>query len=150
MEKDDKGSTLIRIGVSGWKFLLVPAYPGCPGSKAAKRSLLLLLFILSVWFLWSTAVKSIQLASVLNIFSCSVAVCSPTQILSYLSMRCRTLNGHNFFPQGGINGELSRFTTQRMPFPTIPNWLVTNFVRVQSKSGWLKRDWTHMCLQFFT
>ena len=44
MEKDDKGSTLIRIGVSGWKFLLVPAYPGCPGSKAVKRSLLLLLF----------------------------------------------------------------------------------------------------------
>jgi len=36
-------STLIRIGVSGWKFLLVPAYPGCPGSKAVKRSLLLLL-----------------------------------------------------------------------------------------------------------
>ena len=43
MEKDDKGSTLIRIGVSGGKFLLVPAYPGCPGSKAVKRSLLLLL-----------------------------------------------------------------------------------------------------------
>jgi len=42
MEKDDKGSTLIRIGVSGWKFLLVPAYPGCPGSKAVKRSSLLL------------------------------------------------------------------------------------------------------------
>jgi len=43
MEKDDKGSTLIRLGVSGWGFLLVPAYPGCPGSKAVKRSLLLLL-----------------------------------------------------------------------------------------------------------
>jgi len=38
MEKDDKGSTLSRIGVSGWGFLLVPAYPGCPGSKAVKRS----------------------------------------------------------------------------------------------------------------
>jgi len=44
MEKDDKESTLIRMGVSGWKFLLVPAYPGCPGSKAVKRSLLLLLY----------------------------------------------------------------------------------------------------------
>ena len=43
MEKVDKGSTLIRMGVSGWKLLLVPAYPGCPGSKAVKRSLLLLL-----------------------------------------------------------------------------------------------------------
>ena len=28
------------MGVSGWMFLLVPAYPGCPGSKAVKRSLL--------------------------------------------------------------------------------------------------------------
>jgi len=33
------------MGVSGWKFLLVPAYPGCPGSKAVKRSLLLLLLL---------------------------------------------------------------------------------------------------------
>ena len=38
-----KWRKMIRIGVSGWKFLLVPAYPGCPGSKAVKRSLLLLL-----------------------------------------------------------------------------------------------------------
>ena len=45
MEKDDKGSTMIRMGVSGWMFLLVPAYPGCPGSKAVKRSLLLLLLL---------------------------------------------------------------------------------------------------------
>ena len=36
---------MIRMGVSGWKFLLVPAYPGCPGSKAVKRSLLLLLLL---------------------------------------------------------------------------------------------------------
>ena len=42
MEKDDKGSTMIRMGVSG--YLLVPAYPGCPGSKAVKRSFLLLTF----------------------------------------------------------------------------------------------------------
>jgi len=42
MEKGDKGSTLIRMGVSGWMFLLVPAYLGCPGSKAVKRSLFLL------------------------------------------------------------------------------------------------------------
>ena len=39
----DSWSTMIRMGVSGWMFLLVPAYPGCPGSKAVKRSLLLLL-----------------------------------------------------------------------------------------------------------
>jgi len=41
MEKDDKGSTMIRMGVSGWMFLLVPVYPGCPRSKAVKRSLFL-------------------------------------------------------------------------------------------------------------
>jgi len=45
MEKDDKGSTMIRMGVSGCMFLLVPAYPGCPGSKAVKRSLLLSLLL---------------------------------------------------------------------------------------------------------
>ena len=33
MEKGDKGSTMIRMGVSGWMFLLVPAYPGCPRIK---------------------------------------------------------------------------------------------------------------------
>jgi len=31
--------TMIRMGVSGWMSLLVPAYPGCPGSKAVKWSL---------------------------------------------------------------------------------------------------------------
>ena len=53
MEKDDKGSTMIRMGVSGWMFLLVPAYPGCPGSKAVKRSLLLLLLFICVRFSFS-------------------------------------------------------------------------------------------------
>jgi len=39
------------MGVSGWMFLLVPAYPGCPGSKAVKRSLLLLLLLLHLTLL---------------------------------------------------------------------------------------------------
>jgi len=55
MEKDDKGSTMIRMVVSGWMFLLVPAYPGCPGSKAVKRSLLS----------FDTVVKVIEWASLL-------------------------------------------------------------------------------------
>ena len=42
MEKGDKGSTLTRMGVSGWMFLLVPAYLGCPGQTAVKWLLLLL------------------------------------------------------------------------------------------------------------
>jgi len=37
MEEDDKGCTMIRMGVSGWMFLLVLAYPGSPGQKAVKR-----------------------------------------------------------------------------------------------------------------
>ena len=44
MEKGDKGSTLTRMGVSGWMFLLVPAYPGCPGKMAVKWLLLSSLF----------------------------------------------------------------------------------------------------------
>ena len=36
MEEDDKGCPIIRMGVSGWMFLLVPAYPGSPGQKAVK------------------------------------------------------------------------------------------------------------------
>ena len=49
MEKGDKGSTLTRMGVSGWLFLLVPAYPGCPGQTAVKWLLLLLLLLLFVF-----------------------------------------------------------------------------------------------------
>ena len=45
MEKGDKGSTLTRMGLSGWLFLLVPAYPGCPGQTAVKWLLLLLLLL---------------------------------------------------------------------------------------------------------
>ena len=37
MEEDDKGYPMIRMGVSGWVFLLVTAYPGCPRPKAVKR-----------------------------------------------------------------------------------------------------------------
>jgi len=33
MEENDKGCPMIRLGVSGWVFLLVTAYPGSPGQK---------------------------------------------------------------------------------------------------------------------
>ena len=67
MEKDDEGSTMIRMGVSGWMFLLLPAYPGCPGSKAVKRSLLLLLLLTYLL----TSVLWLCILSVLHI-SCSL------------------------------------------------------------------------------
>ena len=37
MEEVDKGCPVIKIGVSGWMFLLVQAYPGGPRPKAVKR-----------------------------------------------------------------------------------------------------------------
>ena len=51
MEKGDKGSKLTRMGVSGWMFLLVPAYPGCPGQTAVKWLLLLLLLLLFMGYI---------------------------------------------------------------------------------------------------
>jgi len=40
MEEADKGWLMIRGGVSGWLFLLVPAQPGCPSQRTVKRLLL--------------------------------------------------------------------------------------------------------------
>ena len=37
VDEVDKGCLMIRMGVSGWMFLLVPAYPGSPGQTAVKR-----------------------------------------------------------------------------------------------------------------
>ena len=36
MEEVDKGCLMIRMGVSGQMFLLVPAHPGSPGQRAIK------------------------------------------------------------------------------------------------------------------
>jgi len=36
MEEVDKGCLMIRMGVSGWMFLLVPAHPGSSGQRAVK------------------------------------------------------------------------------------------------------------------
>ena len=78
MEKDDKGSTMIRMGVSGWKFLLVPAYPGCPGSKAVKRSLLLLLSVLPI----------ICIALVLCMGHATGGACIDTDMLQLVAAAC--------------------------------------------------------------
>ena len=37
MEEVDKGCLTIMMGVTGWMFLLVPAYPGSPRQRAIKR-----------------------------------------------------------------------------------------------------------------
>ena len=47
MEKGDKGSTLTRMGVSGWMFLLVPAYPGCLGQTAVKWLVVVVLLMVT-------------------------------------------------------------------------------------------------------
>jgi len=50
MEEDDKGCPMIRMGVSGWVFLLVPDYPGCPGPKAVKRLCMYVYFSVCMMF----------------------------------------------------------------------------------------------------
>ena len=49
----DKGSTMIRMGVSGWMFLLVPAYPGCPGSKPLNGRCCCVNIYLSLFEFWN-------------------------------------------------------------------------------------------------
>jgi len=44
MQEADKGWLMIRIGVSRWMFLLVPAHLGSPRQRPIKQ-LLLLLFL---------------------------------------------------------------------------------------------------------
>ena len=97
MEKGDKGSTMIRMGVSGWMFLLVPAYPGCPGSKAVKQSLLLLLLLLMtsvLWHCWLGVKKSIRSVKKIWVMRCSCG---------YLSgVMCR------LYPYGPADATLSQ------------------------------------------
>ena len=78
MEKDDKGSTMIRMGVSGWMFLLIPAYPGCPGSKAIKRSLLLLLY----WVCLSVFSCTVSFVSISQVIGCELTASEMTYTVS--------------------------------------------------------------------
>jgi len=48
MEEVDEGCLMIGMAVSGWMFLLVPAYPGSPRQRAVRR-LLLLLYVLALY-----------------------------------------------------------------------------------------------------
>jgi len=62
------------MGVSGWMFLLVPAYPGCPGSKAVKRSLLLLLLSGEFCIFEDKSLSGVH--DMINHFACDFAKCS--------------------------------------------------------------------------
>jgi len=61
------------------------------------------------------------------------------QIVLIFSMRCRTLNGHNFFPKMALMGNSPDLLHKECPFQRYQIRLVTNFVRVLSKSGRLKQ-----------
>jgi len=52
MEEVDKGCLMIRMGVSGCMFLLVPAYPGSPGQRAIKR-LCVCESLFSISYIWN-------------------------------------------------------------------------------------------------
>ena len=55
MEEVDQGCPMIRMGVSEWMFLLVPAYPGSPTSKGVKR---LCVYVCVCYFLWPRTLNS--------------------------------------------------------------------------------------------
>ena len=63
MDEDDNGCPMIRMGVSGWMFLLIPAFPGSPRQKAVKRLCVCVLTKLPS-FLFSLLKKWLNLASV--------------------------------------------------------------------------------------
>jgi len=52
MEEVDKGCLMIRMGVSGCMFLLVPAYPGSPRQRAIKR-LCVCESLFSISYIWN-------------------------------------------------------------------------------------------------
>jgi len=56
MEKDDKGCSLIRLGVRGWVFLLVPAYPSCPGQKLLNGCVCVCVQRLPILIQWYNAI----------------------------------------------------------------------------------------------
>jgi len=62
MEEDDKGCPMIRMGVSGWMFLSVLAYPGSSGQKAVK--LLCVCVCVYLYGEWWCISPSIYLAAV--------------------------------------------------------------------------------------
>jgi len=79
MEEVDKECPMIKMGVSGWVFLLVPSYPGGPGTKAVKR--------LCVCAVWLHCHSACYFFSRISIHS------RPTNfITSWLTFMCSTTN----------------------------------------------------------
>jgi len=111
MEEAGKGWLMIRIGVTGWLFLLVPAHPGSPGQRAVKRLLLLYLgtwypvlclahhcgkMVLSVtknlvWIWWKIFANST--------FSNELFLMHSTALLSVSFSNCRPLRGCFLIPR---------------------------------------------------
>ena len=105
MEEDDKGCPMVRMGVSGWEFLLVPAYPGCPGQTAVKRLLLLLCCCH-----WMTEVRYLGIYMVSSrVFKCSLhyATCGFYVLSRHLGWRNRRRFG---LQKGGSQEHMSLIT----------------------------------------
>ena len=136
MEKGDKGSAMIRMGVSGWMFLLVPAYTGCPGSKAVKRSLLLVRArrrrkLISNKLYWHCCelVKLSELINYRRKKRMSLCVNSSLMTVTYPSLQ------HRLEPRGRteVPEHHSRcYTTTHLLaalFPGLPRWAATRKVK---------------------
>jgi len=75
MEEVDKGCPMIRMSVSGWVFLLVPAHPGCPGPKAVKW------LCVCVCIVWCEDIV-LQQHSKMPCCRCKVGICVDCQCAS--------------------------------------------------------------------
>ena len=51
MEEADKVWLMIRIGVSGWMFILVPTYRGCPWQNPESRKMVVCVCVFSLLYL---------------------------------------------------------------------------------------------------
>jgi len=111
MEEVDKGCPMTRMGVSGWVFLLVPAYPGSPGSKAIKRlcvCVCVFSVLPSIWildcssFFASDIVLMIQLCW--NVLSCDrVMWLKAGQAIPFVSVLAASFH---FFAAFGLYGRI--------------------------------------------
>ena len=74
MKEDDKGCQMIRLGVSGWVFLLVPAYLGCPRQKPLNGCVC----VCVLWCCWLGGRKGIQPVKKTELLAW-LSVCSKVQ-----------------------------------------------------------------------
>ena len=143
MEEADKGCPMTRMGVSGWVFLQVPAYPGSPGPTAVKR-----LCVCSCW----GSVQNVSIWALVKIAS---------RIVSDNPTPARPRSQQQATAAGGRAGHrLGRqFTSMKSMSPVLsaPQWTVNDcFCISRLPSGFRSMSlpcWSHTqrqsCRQYY-